>query len=275
MALVQIFRVRDGRTPTSATTSPRIRRCARSGRFFFFLCIPMHSGAFRCTRPGPRFIQLRSPAGMNAHGRAHGRVTSVGGLVEGAALLLAKQGMQATSFSEVLKATGAPTGDPPPLPRRARTAVGRPWNCGGRMLDGLPAGGAGVVEVTEQRDEHRTARGSHRRGLPSPQRIMPDYSAVKRHPATAAQGGDQGHPADDQRGARADQRDRAAGAGEGQVGRGRRRRRRAGRRRRRRRGDPTSTEDGEGDADGDTDGDVDGLGHGPVSAMQSLAPWAL
>jgi TetR/AcrR family transcriptional regulator, lmrAB and yxaGH operons repressor len=31
-------------------------------------------------------------------------------MVEGAALLLAKQGLQATSFSEVLKATGAPRG---------------------------------------------------------------------------------------------------------------------------------------------------------------------
>ncbi|WP_433215563.1 TetR/AcrR family transcriptional regulator [Dactylosporangium sp. CS-047395] len=33
-----------------------------------------------------------------------------GNMVEGAALLLAKQGLQATSFSEVLKATGAPRG---------------------------------------------------------------------------------------------------------------------------------------------------------------------
>ncbi|MFG2036554.1 TetR/AcrR family transcriptional regulator [Dactylosporangium sp. NPDC048998] len=75
-----------------------------------------------------------------------------GRMVEGAALLLAKQGLQATSFSEVLKATGAPRGSiyhhfPEGKDQLVDAALDL---VASRMLDGLAQqGGRGAVEVTE------------------------------------------------------------------------------------------------------------------------------
>src|SRR5258705_9905578 len=60
-------------------------------------------------------------------------------MVEGAALLLAKHGLQATSFSEVLKATGAPRGSIyHHFPEGKNQLVGSALDLvAGRMLDGL------------------------------------------------------------------------------------------------------------------------------------------
>jgi AcrR family transcriptional regulator len=74
-----------------------------------------------------------------------------GKMVEGAALLLAKQGLQATSFSEVLKATGAPRGSiyhhfPEGKDQLVDAALEL---VAGRMLDALAGQrGRGVEEVT-------------------------------------------------------------------------------------------------------------------------------
>ncbi|WP_327006088.1 TetR/AcrR family transcriptional regulator [Dactylosporangium sp. NBC_01737] len=75
-----------------------------------------------------------------------------GRMVEGAALLLAKQGLQATSFSEVLKATGAPRGSIyHHFPEGKDQLVGSALELvAGRMLDGFAQlEGRGVVGVTE------------------------------------------------------------------------------------------------------------------------------
>ncbi|MET7423952.1 TetR/AcrR family transcriptional regulator [Dactylosporangium sp. NPDC005555] len=75
-----------------------------------------------------------------------------GRMVEGAAVLLAKQGLQATSFSEVLKATGAPRGSiyhhfPEGKDQLVASALDL---VAGRMLAGFDdLEGHGVVEVTE------------------------------------------------------------------------------------------------------------------------------
>jgi AcrR family transcriptional regulator len=72
-------------------------------------------------------------------------------MVEGAAVLLAKQGLQATSFSEVLKATGAPRGSIyHHFPEGKDQLVGSALDLvAGRMLDGFAQlEGRGVVEVT-------------------------------------------------------------------------------------------------------------------------------
>ncbi|MEV6926458.1 TetR/AcrR family transcriptional regulator [Dactylosporangium sp. NPDC051485] len=74
-----------------------------------------------------------------------------GRMVEGAALLLAKQGLQATSFSEVLKATGAPRGSiyhhfPEGKDQLVDAALEL---VAGRMLAGLAElDGRGAVEIT-------------------------------------------------------------------------------------------------------------------------------
>ncbi|WP_344613527.1 TetR/AcrR family transcriptional regulator [Dactylosporangium salmoneum] len=74
-----------------------------------------------------------------------------GKMVEGAALLLAKQGLQATSFSEVLKATGAPRGSiyhhfPEGKDQLVDAALEL---VAGRMLAGLgELDGRGAVEIT-------------------------------------------------------------------------------------------------------------------------------
>jgi AcrR family transcriptional regulator len=72
-------------------------------------------------------------------------------MVEGAAVLLAKQGLQATSFAEVLKATGAPRGSIyHHFPEGKDQLVGEALELvAARMLDGLGRqAGRGVAEIT-------------------------------------------------------------------------------------------------------------------------------
>src|SRR5512138_2632389 len=72
-------------------------------------------------------------------------------MVEGAAILLAKQGLQATSFSEVLKATGAPRGSiyhhfPDGKDQLVTAALDL---AAARMLESLDGlAGRGVEEIT-------------------------------------------------------------------------------------------------------------------------------
>jgi AcrR family transcriptional regulator len=73
-------------------------------------------------------------------------------MVEGAALLLAKQGLQATSFAEVLKATGAPRGSIyHHFPEGKDQLVGSALDLvAGRMLEGFDRqAGRGAAEITQ------------------------------------------------------------------------------------------------------------------------------